>query len=181
RADSGNAELIAHRFGQDLRFDHKRSRWLMWRSDRWQEDVTEQVHQWAKRAARWRYLEAASIADLKERASESLWATQSENRSRIDAALALSRSERFIADDGEDWDADPYLLGVENGVVDLRTGKLREARREDKVTFFAPVAFDPDAECPVFEAFLKRVQPDAELRAYLQRRAGYALTGSVTE
>ena len=75
----------------------------------------------------------------------------------------MARSEQVIADDGKDWDNDPFLLGVMNGVVDLRTGELREARREDRVTRQVPVKFDPSATCPVFTAFLKRVQPREEI------------------
>ena len=30
-----------------------------------------------------------------------------------------------LADAGDNWDTDPWLLCVENGVVDLRTGTLR--------------------------------------------------------
>lgn len=66
-------------------------------------------------------------------------------------------------------------------MIDLRTGELRPGRSEDKITKHAPVTFDPDATCLTFEAFLARVQPDQELRAYLRRRAGCALTGDVSE
>jgi len=181
QSDAGNAEVFSHLYSRDLRFDHKRNRWLLWRNDRWQEDTQDFVYQLAKKAARWRFHEAENIADLTERAREAVWAAKSENRSRIESVLVLARSEAGIAEDGEGWDAQPFLMGVRNGVIDLRTGELREARREDKITRQAPVTFDPAAACPVFDKFLARVVPDAELRAYLQRRAGYALTGDTSE
>ena len=72
-------------------------------------------------------------------------------------------------------------IGVENGVVDLRTGSLRDGERNDRVTKHAPVVFDETAGCPRFEEFLERVQPNPEIRRYLQRVAGYSLTGDVSE
>ena len=44
-----------------------------------------------------------------------------------------------------------------------------------------PVAYDPDATCPRFEAFLKRILPRADIRAFLQRAFGYCLSGLVGE
>jgi putative DNA primase/helicase len=181
RTDLGNSEAIAHIYGAALRFDHKRGRWLEWAGDWWREDDAETVIQLAGAAARRRYRAAEQIGDADERKREATWAIQSESRGRIDAALALARSHPALADRGDGWDADPDLFGVPNGVLDLRTGQLRPGRREDRITKHAPVIYDPDATSPTFDAFLERVQPDAEMRAYLQRRAGYALTGDTSE
>jgi putative DNA primase/helicase len=67
---------------------------------------------------------------------------------RLDAVLALAKAEPSIADSGEGWDADPWLLGVANGVVDLRTGAVREGRPEDRITMHSPIPYDPEAQCP---------------------------------
>jgi putative DNA primase/helicase len=78
-------------------------------------------------------------------------------------------------------DIDPWLLNCQNGTLDLRTGKVREHRREDLITKVTRVAYDPDAKCALWETFLARVQPDARVRDFLGRLAGYALTGDVGE
>lgn len=78
-------------------------------------------------------------------------------------------------------DADPWLLNVENGTLDLRTGELRERRREDLITKLAPVEYDPEARAPTFEAFLERILPSETLRGFVQWLAGYSLTGDVSE
>ncbi|MBW2160503.1 MAG: hypothetical protein JRH14_11185 [Deltaproteobacteria bacterium] len=44
-----------------------------------------------------------------------------------------------------------------------------------------PVEYDPDATAPMFEAFLRRIQPDREMRDFLQRLLGYGLFGFVRE
>jgi putative DNA primase/helicase len=179
--DAGNAELFAHLYRDRLRYDHRRGRWLVWASHWWREDVIQAVVQLAIEAARSRIRAAADIADGDFRRKVLAWATTSESRRSIDACLALAPAMPAIADDGDGWDADPFLLGVENGVVDLRTGELRAGRLEDRITKHAPSRFNPSAPSPTFDAFLERVQPDAEMRSYLQRRAGYSLTADVTE
>jgi putative DNA primase/helicase len=79
-------------------------------------------------------------------------------------------------------DADPFLLNVRNGTLDLRTGQLREHRREDYLTKLVPVEYDLAASCPNWGRFLQRIMDgNADLIAYLRRVIGYALTGDVTE
>jgi putative DNA primase/helicase len=78
-------------------------------------------------------------------------------------------------------DADNFLLGVQNGVVDLDTGNLLPVTTESLVTKRANVEFDRHAECPRFEQFLVEVFPDQSEREAMVRVLGYILTGSVDE
>lgn len=48
---------------------------------------------------------------------------------------------------GGQWDSDLWLLGVPNGVVDLRIGVFKLDRRENLITMNAGVPFDADATC----------------------------------
>ncbi len=182
RTDSGNAELFAHLYGGRLRFDHRRRRWLPWQGQWWTPDRDSEVVRLAKEAARHRYEQAASIDNLKEREAEARWAIASENRMRIDAMLTLARAERPIADTGDGWDSDSWLLGVGNGVVDLRTGKLRAGRPDDRMAMHASAPFYPDATGPRWEAFLREVfGDDDELIDFIWRAVGYSLTGDTSE
>lgn len=58
------------------------------------------------------------------------------------------------------FDHDPFLLGVRNGVVDLRTGEHRPYSPEDLMTDQIQVTFDKEAICPRFIQFLKEVAPN---------------------
>jgi len=79
-------------------------------------------------------------------------------------------------------DADPWMLGVRNGVVDLRSGKLLPADPAMRMTKQCEAAYDQGAACPRFLKFLDEVfQGDAEMIGYVQHQLGYALTGSVDE
>jgi putative DNA primase/helicase len=140
-----------------------------------------EVYCLAKEAARTRYL-AADMPDLEQRRKTADFAVRSESRQKLEACLALAQNERPITDSGANWDADPYLLGVANGVVDLRTGELHPGRPEDRITMRVPVEYDPRAQCPRWEQFLHQVfQCDWELIGFVQRAVGYSLTSSVRE
>lgn len=182
RTDSGNAELFAHLYKDSLRYDHKHQRWLTWREHWWVEDDIEAVGQMAKNAARARLQSSANIGDDDLRKKEADWAIGSESRARIEAVLRLARAERPLADPGLEWDSDPYLLGVANGVVELKTGHLRAGKQSDKITLHTNVRFDPRALAPRWERFLLEIfEGDRELIAYTHRATGYSITGDVRE
>lgn len=180
--DAGNGEYFAFLQGDRLRYDHARKRWLVWTGHWWTPDADAEVRRLAKDTARQRYVDALQIEDLKERAAEAKWAVGMEARSRLDSMLLLAQSERPIADDGTGWDADPWLLGVANGIVDLRTGSLRAGRPEDRLTLHTTVAYDPAATCPRWERFLAEVfAGDQALISFIQRAVGYSLSGLTVE
>jgi putative DNA primase/helicase len=108
------------------------------------------------------------------------WAKYSNGAAGIRNMIAMAKSDLAVGP--EELDTDPWLLNVENGTLDLRTGGLREHRKEDFITKLAPVAFTPDAACPRWESFLGRIfAGNAELIGYMQRLVGYCLTGATEE
>lgn len=80
-------------------------------------------------------------------------------------------------------DADHYLLGTSAGIVDLRSGLIREARPEDRITHSTCVApADNWREAKHFLGFLDSVTcGDAELAIYLQKSLGATLCGAVED
>ena len=99
----------------------------------------------------------------------------------IDAMIALAKAEDGMSVDMAECDADSYLIGVQNGVVDLKSGKLLPPDPSRLITKRANVHFDPEAECPLYEKFLKEAVPDDAERAFLIRFSGYCLSGEVSE
>src|SRR5205823_4139280 len=64
----------------------------------------------------------------------------------------------------------------------LRTGELREHRRDDLLTRITPVAYDPHARSDLWDTCLARATDGhPELAAFLQRAVGYTLTGLTSE
>ncbi len=180
--DAGNAELLAHLHGDGLRYDHKRQRWLHFGGHHWRPDVDGKTLRVAKKTARAPLRFPADIADDDQRKKTAKFAFASENRQRLEAMLALAQAEHPLADAGDGWDADPMLLGVANGVVDLRTGVLRDGRPNDRITLASPVTYDPDSVAPRWQQFLDEIfKGDQALIDFVQRAAGYSLTGNTSE
>lgn len=75
-----------------------------------------------------------------------------------------------------------HLLGVRNGVIDLRTGELRSRRPEDMIFTILDVEYDPNADDSVLRStVLAAMADDTEMVSYLQKLLGYAITGEVSE
>lgn len=100
----------------------------------------------------------------------------------ITAALTELQSMPGIRRRVEDLDTDPYLLAFRNGTVDLRTGVLHPHDSANLITRLVNVHYHPDAKCSEWLAFLESSQPgDPEMYTFLQRLAGYAITGDTRE
>jgi putative DNA primase/helicase len=107
--------------------------------------------------------------------------TRTQTAPGIAAMLALAGTEPGIALSPAELDADPHLLNVANGTLDLRTGRLRPHDPADLLTKICGAAYRPDAEAAEFVTFLDRVQPDPAMRDFLARLFGHALLGKVVE
>jgi len=95
----------------------------------------------------------------------------------LDLAAALVEFAVTVAD----LDADPYLLNVANGTLDLRTRELHPHSPADRITKVTRAAYVPDAPTATWGTFLTQVLPDTEVRQFLQRLAGVGLLGLVVE
>ncbi|MBI2595692.1 hypothetical protein HYW46_03070 [Candidatus Daviesbacteria bacterium] len=180
--DTSNAEKINQVFGNKIRYDHRRKRWLVWKDHRWQPDVDGAINRMAIDASRVRYQAATEISDLNQRTIASKWAIQSESRLRLDAATSIAKNLLPIADSGENWDSDPMLLSCLNGIVDLRTGKIRKGLPGDRITMVTGGKYDPDADCPLWKKFISEVFEDnQDLINYVKKALGYSLTGEMKE
>ena len=177
--DYGNAERLVHQHAQDLRFAPGIG-WLVWDGRRWARDQDGAVMRRAKATVRTMREEAAKLGEK----GDDLWkhAQRSEGHARLGAAIALAESEEAVLVRAEGLDADPYLLTVLNGTINLKTGELHEHDRSDLITKLAPVKYDPNALDERWEHFLHQATAgDVELAGFLQRAAGYSLTGDTGE
>jgi hypothetical protein len=89
----------------------------MWRAHRWEPDLKNQVTNAVQSDAHRRLCEALAT-EYDEDVIK--WALQSQHRYRIDNVVHLAKSRpRFATATASGWDADPWLLGVPNGVVSI--------------------------------------------------------------
>lgn len=179
--DSGNAQLFAHLYGNRLRFDHSRNRWLLWKDNYWSTDTDGEVSRLTEKLARARHALALKIEDSDLRGAQAKWALKSEEAPKRAATERLSRSLSPITDEGKNWDSNAWLLGTQNGVFDLKTCTHRPGEQSDRITKRIAVAYDPIATCPRWEQFVEEITQDDDLSVFMQRFLGMCLTGDIRE
>ena len=181
-SEAGDSEFFAQIQNGRLLFDHTRRRWFQFGPHHWRLDTTERVLQAALDAMRRRQALALTVTDSDERKRRLKWAVAGESEARLHHLLELAATHPTLATEGADWDRDPWLLGVQNGIVDLRTGMLRPGVPDDHVTLVAAVAYERAALCARWDRFVLEIcDGHVALAVFLQRSIGYALTGLTTE
>ncbi|MHB9023969.1 MAG: phage/plasmid primase, P4 family [Armatimonadota bacterium] len=179
--DLGNAERLVAAHGHVLRRNMTAEAWLRWTGALWQSDETGEVHRLAARVVRGIDREAKLWPD-DDRLKVYQHAVKSENAARLEAMLNLAMFLDGIPLTAKDLDRNPYLFNCLNGTLDLKTGRLRPHDPGDLLSKLSPVTYSPEAACPRWEQFLREVfRGDEELVAFLQRLAGYLLTGDTQE
>ena len=174
--ETGDAEFFAECNADTVRYDHRRGRWMVFDGTIWVPQASGQIGRLAIDTVRAR--QRAAVGD-KDRMR---WAIGGEARKRQTNLLALAQNINPIADAGDCWDLDPWLLGAENGIVDLRTGTLRPGCPGDRITMRVRTVFDPSACCPVWDQTVGEIfQSNADLVGYFDRYVGYSLTGDCRE
>ena len=190
-------------FGDLVRYDHMRSRWLIWNGVRWRPDrerrvfdmVREQVQLW------WVACEEGVAADSTGDEASQMCALMTdagwlktgrgEFRKTMLPAFDTGKKEGIlrglsaregIAMAGDEWDLDPYLVGFDNGIVDLKKGTFYE-HPDPAMLVSKTVGCDYDntvgfPEDRPFSWFLSDIMGgDESLVAYLRRMMGYFLLG----
>jgi putative DNA primase/helicase len=202
--DAGNAESLKELFGDRIR--HCRGiGWLLKKGHIWAKDKDDLVYEYAVATARTRqklvsdlqkadpdpddecpedeYLEDSKGKKNTKKKKMGL-ALRMENHGKITSCLSMAKP--ILAIPPEELDTDPLALGCPNGILNLKTGTLREAYPDEVITMTVLPDYDADALCPRFDKFLEEVfvkadgiTPDHELIQYIQRVAGMFLTGYV--
>jgi putative DNA primase/helicase len=79
------------------------------------------------------------------------------------------------------FDTQPHEFAAANGVVNLRTGELRQARQDDYISIASDVVYDPEMPIPHFHRFLESSHPDPAVRDFLHKVLGYSMTNETSE
>lgn len=184
--DVGNGKRLIRIHGERLRFVHGWNKWIVFTDGRWVVDANGQlVRGLAKDVARQLFgltLESQSVGERDELFKA---AKRAESAGGLSGMVACAASEQGILVEHEKLDADPFILNIKNGEIDLRTGQWSPFPNPHRLcTKQAPIWFNQDPAvqaAPLWNRCLERWQPDPEMRDYLQLEAGAAATGHHTE
>lgn len=177
-SDVGNGRRMVDAFGPGLRYTSGLG-WFAWNNTYWKPDVEDlQVNEIAKKIAPIISSEVVNYPESQQ--SEVIkWASLSRSNSRLRGAVESAKSDPRISIPVNEWDKDNNLLGVLNGVIDLKTGDLLKGRPDLHITRRAPVSYTRGHTNARWDKFLDdATQGDKELQDWLQRAAGYTITGS---
>ncbi len=180
--DYGNAERLVYYHGRDLRYCETKKSWFVWNGQYWKPDNSLEIDRLAKDTVRKVYIEAGNCVDAKIRDNVSAHARKSEANSKIQAMIALAKSEKDVIISFDELGTDKFLLNCQNGTIDLRTGELLPHNRKDNITKMIPAIYDKMSECPRWMRFLDEIfRSDRDMIQFVQYALGYSLTGSIQE
>lgn len=197
--DLGNAMRVVDHFSDRLRYVTASKFWAVYDGRRWVMDATDAAismiqglianlvelegHQYDDQYRPEQLNQNTGepkVDEKTERDAFYAWAAKQRMAARIDACEKMARVRPELKASPADFDADVFLFNCLNGTIDLRTGTLLPHDPKRLQSQIAGVAFDPQAQAPRWEAFLARCMPNVLMRAYLQRAAGWSISGDTS-
>lgn len=174
---------VALRFSQiyadDLRYVAPWGRWMRWQNQRWCHEETLEVFDLSRKVCRSVAAWVRNDRELTPKQCQTV-ADRYGKANTVAAIERLAKADRRHAATISQWDSDIWLLNTPAGVVDLRTGIITPGDRRAYMTKITRVA--PGGACPTWYRFLEvATAGDHELIGFLQRMAGYALSGSTRD
>jgi putative DNA primase/helicase len=177
--DVGNGRRLVDSFGASVRYTPNVG-WFVWDGNYWKPDTQmKSVKEVSKMVSTVVASEVALYPSDDPKAADLVkHANKAKSNSGIENMISQASSDERIQVVVEEWDNNPYLLGVKNGVVDLRTGELKAGRPDLHLTKRSPIPYTPGLRNIRWESFLtEATKGDVELQEWLQRAVGYTLTG----
>lgn len=170
------AYMLEERAGKRLMHVHGIG-WHYWTGTHWAEDLTGRANREVYALLGEAYSDSLRTGDdtLKKDVR------RCETANGVGSILSLAAALPTFATTIDDLDADPYLLNVANGTLDLRTMEISTHNPADRITKVTAGAWKKDTAPGLWSAFLHQVLPNPEVRAFLQSYAGQALCGTVLE
>jgi putative DNA primase/helicase len=176
--DLGNAECLAERHGENVRYDNINKKWLMWDGQRWAMDSRRAVERMMNETMR-----ARRDAYNKDK-NEIGWkfAIRSENAAKIEAGMKRAQALEGIVTVVQEYDTNTMLACAGDTTIDLETVTMRPSNRNDLITMRTGADYYEGATCPTWLQFMEELFPaQPAMQAYVQRAWGYSLTGDIRE
>lgn len=174
--DVGNAMRFKHYIKGQFRWVHEEKKWFTFNGNRWVIDNEDSIVDAFIQMTQDMLNKATADDDrvlLK-------FAKASRQLARINAGISLVKSQGMSYSASE-FSPDRSQFNLANGTLDLESGELSPHKAEDLLVHMAGTAYDPDAQCPNFEAFIETALPDPQTRTYVQRALGYSMLGDADQ
>jgi putative DNA primase/helicase len=183
KSDDDYAQQFLEAYRDRVRFCPDTEGWLHYRSEcGWANDKTNATYNHLLEFARRLY--ETGLDEAKHTEDQKLFLkelSKIKDKRRLDPALALSSKDPSIIVRALELDHQPHLIGCANGILNVVNGQFETFNPESLITRRINVRFDRNAEAPTWDRFIEKVQPDPQMRSFLQRLIGSALFGAVRD
>jgi P4 family phage/plasmid primase-like protien len=176
-SDVAVANACVRAFGPEVRYV-KHVGWLSWEGTRWAHDDAGHIQNRIARVAA--AVGARALREIEKPALAERLALQLQSAKTINAVKTLLLRPALCIH-VDDLDAAPMLLNTPAGVIHLASGTLTPHDPALMMSRMTAVAPDPAPPKRWLQFLQEATAGDAELVGYLQRLAGYALTGCTSE
>ena len=168
---------LARAFGDAVK-DHVRyvlgeENWYVWNKRIWEPVVGGRVREITKA---WLATQLVAARKLGDKAYIRLVSRMDSPRG-VSSLLEALRSDRRFEVQPSAFNTQEGLLTAANGVVDFTTGALSPFDPKLMRSMIANASFEPSATAEEWDALLRHLFPNDEVRAYLQRCVGASITG----
>lgn len=183
QSDAGNAELLVHLFGDEIRFNHTQRIWLIWSSHYWKPDEKKYINELAKQSAKYRHKKALAINDTDKKRKEAIFALRSEDQRKIIDCINSAKTIDRMSTTAKNWNTDPLSLQCDNGLLILTENvEFVKGKPEYMISKSTRIKYDPNEKCSLWEkTILEIFSDDEEMVRYFQRCVGYTLTSLTCE
>jgi putative DNA primase/helicase len=201
RNENGDAEILIKELNGKVAFCHQTNEVYIFKDHFWVKDannailscadvVAEHYQKIADKIVNYRNLSfmnndnnGAKLCDDALKSIKKRIATVNSVKRRKNIIEMASSGSKSLAINIKNFDKNPMLLCCKNGVIDLKTGEIRDGRPDDYITIAAPTYWEGlEKECPVWERFMLDIfDNDQEIVSFVQRMLGYSITGLTTE
>ena len=145
--DTYGADRFIARYRKDWRFDHDRGVWLTFSADRWRPAEHGALSRLLIERARDFLVSVSETTHASVQAARS-WGKYCLQNKGLHSVRSVLKELPPIAVKSSDWDVDPLLVGVPNGIIDLRTGNLVTSDRTRLISLSLGVPYEPGREVP---------------------------------
>lgn len=189
--DTGNAKRLTDRYGDIMKYSYNRNKFYIYDGKVWLLDDLGRVNKLVDNVVEaiedeeW---EVKEMYDPKEQEEEEKKVNGTKmkhlTRSRSNHAKTgmVSQVKHQVPVSPEEFDAEGSLLNTPNGYIDLATGEVLPPDKDKMFSMITEGGLESDKEPTEWLKFLDETfEGDQEMIDFMQRAAGYSLTGSIRE
>jgi len=196
-SDIAHASRFIAMHGKNIRYCAEHERWYIWDGKRWAPDYNRTIISLAETTAKqiareliaegkdWiRQADEAKdkdvIKSMRGRASRCFSKSeQIQKLKNMEDFISLARSRQAVLVNPVDLDHDDYLLNCDNGIFNLRDGRLWKHDPKWLCTRMCPIQYDPAAasDAKLHKVLTHVCNDDPETVEYAQKIMGHSIFG----